>query len=74
MAWHSIFQDIKVDMHTPLQDETLLDKWRESTAREKSEAIAAFLNEYGEQASWEDWLTFLHKCKAKGFEWTNSVD
>ena len=48
-------------MDTPSQDDALLDKWRESTAREKSEAIAAFLNEYGEHANWEDWRTFLHR-------------
>jgi hypothetical protein len=61
-------------MHTQSQDDAHLDKWRESTAREKAEVIAAFLNEYGEHANWEDWRTFLHKRQAKGFEWTNSAN
>ncbi len=61
-------------MHTPSQEDILLDKWRESTACEKSEIIAPFLSEYGEQANWEDWLPFLHRRQVKGFEWTNSVD
>ena len=61
-------------MRAPMQEDTLLDKWRESTAREKAEAIAAFLNEYGEHAHWEDWRAFLQERQAKGFEWTNFVN
>ncbi len=60
-------------MHTPSQDNTRLVEWKKSTAREKSEAIAAFIDEYGEQADWDDWRTFLHKRQAKGFEWTDTV-
>ena len=56
-------------MHTPPQDDALLKK-----CRKRSEVIAAFLYEYGEQATWEDWRTFLHERQAKGFEWTNSLD
>jgi len=61
-------------MHTSSQDDTLLKKWRERTVREKTKVIAAFLNEYGEHANWEEWLAFLRKHQANGFEWTNSVD
>ena len=61
-------------MHTPSQDDSFLEKWRDSTAREKAEVIAAFLNECGEHAHWEDWRAFLQNRQVKGFEWTNCVD
>ena len=56
-------------MQTTPQDDALLNK-----RSKRSGVIAAFLNEYGEQATWEDWRTFLHERQAKGFEWTNSLD
>jgi hypothetical protein len=40
----------------------------------KGRIIAAFLNECGENAKWEDWCNFLHKHQVKGFEWTESVE
>jgi len=61
-------------MQTPSQDEVLMEKWRVRTAREKAEVITAFINEYGEHATWEEWRDFLRERQAKGFEWTESVD
>jgi hypothetical protein len=61
-------------MHAPSQDDDLLEKWKNCTAREKSVVIKAFLNEYGEDATWEQWLAFLHsKQQVKAFEWTKLV-
>lgn len=74
MVWPSIIHDREVVIYTPSKDDVLLEKWRGRTTREKSEAITAFLNEYGEHASWEEWRAFLHKHQAKGFEWAHSVD
>jgi hypothetical protein len=56
------------------QDDSSLVKWSACTAREKTEVIAAFLNEYGEQANWEEWRSFLYTHQAKGFEWTRSLE
>ena len=61
-------------MATSSLDDALLEKWRERTVRKKTEVIAAFLNEYGEHADWEEWIYFLHKHHVNGFEWTRSVD
>ncbi len=61
-------------MHTPPRKDELLDKWRRRTLRERAEVITAFLDQYGEHASWEEWRDFLHKNQAKGFEWAQSVD
>ncbi|MCP4338746.1 MAG: hypothetical protein GY799_07620 [Desulfobulbaceae bacterium] len=61
-------------MDTPSQKDTPLENWRQCTKRERSEIITAFLYEYGEHASWEEWRGFLHENEAKGFEWTRSVD
>ena len=55
-------------MQPPSQDDILLEqKWRERSTREKSEIITAFLNECGEDASWEEWRDFLHRRQAMGF-------
>jgi hypothetical protein len=62
-------------MHTPAELDDIMEKWKKCKARDKSIVIAAFLNECGEHATWEDWLAFLHKYRqVKGFEWTLSVD
>ena len=61
-------------MRTSSKDDALLEKWRETTAREKSGVFTAFLNEYGEQATWEEWVAFLREHQTNGFEWTHSVD
>jgi hypothetical protein len=42
--------------------------------REKSLVITAFLKEYGEHATWEEWCSFLQERQVTGFEWTGSVD
>jgi hypothetical protein len=44
------------------------------TVREKLLVITAFLNDYGEHATWEKWCSFLQKQQANGIEWTHSVD
>jgi hypothetical protein len=62
-------------MQPPSQDDIFLEKkWRERSTREKSEIITAFLNECGEDASWEEWRDFLHRRQVKGFDWTESAD
>lgn len=61
-------------MGTLSQDDALLKKWEEHTVRKKSEIITTFLNDYGEHANWEEWIAFLQKHQAKGFEWTHCVD
>ena len=45
-----------------------MKKWREFTEIEKTEILAAFLNKYGEDATWEEWREFLNKYWLKGFE------
>jgi hypothetical protein len=43
--------------------------------REKSAVIRAFLDECREDATWEQWLAFLHrKEQVKAFEWIQLVD
>ena len=54
-------------MHTPPRKDELLDKWRRRTLRERAEVITAFLDQYGEHASLEEWRDFLHKNQANGF-------
>ncbi len=61
-------------MQTSSEETALLEKWRLCTIREKAEIIAAFLNECGENARWEDWCNFLDKHQVKGFEWMESVE
>jgi hypothetical protein len=62
-------------MHTPTQDEVLHEKkWSERTTSEKSEILSAFLNEFGENATWDEWRDFLQKYQVKGFEWIHAVD
>ena len=61
-------------MHIPSQDDDPMEKWKKCTAREKSVVIKAFLDEFGEDVTWEEWLGFLHtQHQLKGFEWTLSV-
>jgi hypothetical protein len=61
-------------MATSSLDDALFEKWKERTEHKKAEVIATFLNEYGEHATWEEWITFLHKHQVNSFEWTLSVD
>ncbi len=61
-------------MRTPEGMNVISEKWAMSIARKKAVVITAFLNEYGEHATWEEWRSFLHEHDAKGFEWTHSVD
>ncbi len=61
-------------MLTPAGIDDVSEKWKIMTVREKSLVIAAFLNEYGEHATWEEWCSFLQEHQAKGFEWTHSAD
>jgi hypothetical protein len=49
-------------------------KWAMSIIREKKLVITAFLNEYGENATWEEWRSFLHEHRVKGFDWMRSMD
>lgn len=56
----------------PIND--LVTKRKEYEQGEKTKLIAVFLDEYGEDAGWEEWLSFLHRHhKVKGFEWTLCV-
>ena len=61
-------------MLTPAGIDDVLEEWKIMTVREKSLVIAAFLNEYGEHATWEEWRSFLQKRQANGFEWVQFVD
>lgn len=62
-------------MHTPEQLGDVLDKRGKCIAREKAMLINAFLNEYGEHATWEEWLEYLHtQHQLKRFEWIFFVD
>lgn len=61
-------------MHKPEQIGGVRDKQERFSARDKALVINVFLSECGEDATWEDWLDFLHKQhQLKGFEWTLSV-
>ena len=75
-GWFGItsIRDRAVVMHTPSQNDVPLEKWRQCAKRQRSEIITAFLSEYGEHASWQEWRSFLHDHQVKGFEWTESVD
>lgn len=62
-------------MFTRKQPDVLSENRRECTSRGKAEVITRFLNECGEHATWEEWLSFLHKHHhVKGFDWTFSID
>ena len=61
-------------MRTPARMVGFYEKCKKCTASEKAVMITAFLNEYGEHATWEEWCSFLQEHHAKGFEWTRSVD
>lgn len=61
-------------MHTPARMDDFSEKWEKCTASEKAVVITAFLNEYGEHATWEEWCSFLKEHHARGFEWTRTVD
>jgi len=61
-------------MRTPARIVEFSEKGKKSTASEKGVVITAFLGEYGEYATWEEWCSFLQEHHAKGFEWTLSVD
>jgi hypothetical protein len=62
-------------MCTPSKDDDLMERWKNCTVREKSVVIKTFLHEYGEDATWEQWLAFLQKKQqVKGFDWTELVD
>lgn len=44
-----------------------------NTACAKAAILGEFIKEYGEGASWEDWLTFLEeRPELKGFEWARN--
>ena len=62
-------------MHTPEQIGDVMEKQARCIARQKAVVITAFFNEYGERATWEEWVGFLDtRHQLKGFEWTLSVD
>ncbi len=62
-------------MRIPSQDDELMENWKKCTVRQKAVVIKAFLDECGEDATWEQWLAFLHRYQdVKGFEWTKLVD
>jgi hypothetical protein len=61
-------------MLTPAGIDDVSEKWKIMTVREKSLAITAFLNKYGEHATWEEWCSFLQENETKCFEWTQSLD
>ncbi len=55
-------------MQKPTQDEVLDEKkWSELTAPEKSEILTAFLNEFGENPTWDEWRDFINKQRVKDF-------
>ena len=70
----SVIDDRGVTMHNEQIDD-VREKWRRCTVRDKSMVINDFLCECGEDATWEDWLNFLHtQHQLKGFEWILSVE
>lgn len=55
-------------MQKPAQDEVLAEKiWRSLTALEKSEILTAFLNEFGENPTWDECPDFTNKHRVKNF-------
>ena len=53
-------------MRTPARMVGFYEKCKKCTASEKAVMITAFLNEYGEHATWEEWCSFLQEHHAKG--------
>jgi hypothetical protein len=53
-------------MPTTSEYEALQEKWREFSEIEKTEILTAFINLYGEHATWEEWRDFLND-QAKSF-------
>ncbi len=56
----------------PLDQHVL--KWRYRLMLKKTESYAEFLQKYGENANWEDWLAFLKsRPELEGFGWARSL-
>jgi hypothetical protein len=47
------------------------DKWEECTVQEKSLLIKAFIDEFGENATWKDWCAFLQRHNLEAIDWSN---
>lgn len=61
-------------MHTSEKIDKLIAEWKLLPASDKQVVLAEFLKEYGEHASWEEWLTFLkEKPELEGFQWARSM-
>ncbi|MFW2367827.1 MAG: hypothetical protein ACN4GW_15530 [Desulforhopalus sp.] len=58
-----------------LQKSDLVAERRKYITGEKTKLISVFLDECGEDADWEEWLSFLQRHnRVEGFEWTWCVD
>lgn len=57
-------------MVTPAQMDELITKLGLPPALKKTEVYAEFFKEYGEYATWEEWLIFLQeRPELEGFDW-----
>lgn len=62
-------------MLTAKQIDDLIAEWRLLSVRKKSELLAEFLKEYGEQAEWEEWLSYLReRAEMDKFAWARSFE
>jgi hypothetical protein len=61
-------------MLTSEQIDRLIAEWKLFPVTEKSVVLAEFLKEYGENAVWEEWVTFLQeRPELEGFQWARSL-
>jgi|GEM_PF-2958360 len=61
-------------MLTSEQMDALIAEWKVDEVREKSKVLKEFLREYGEHASWEEWVAYLtDRPGLRGFDWVRSL-
>lgn len=61
-------------MLTSEQMDQLIEEWRQCRVYEKTTAYNDFFKKYGEDAGWDEWVTFLKERPGlKGFDWARSL-
>jgi hypothetical protein len=69
-VWSKVNNPQEIIMHTSTMMDNFAHKWEECTIRVKSLLINAFLNECGENGTWEEWRAFLQEHNVEAFDWS----
>ena len=61
-------------MLTAKQMDDLISEWQLLSMQKKSALLAEFIQQYGENAEWEEWVRFLQeRAELEKFEWAQSL-